>query len=154
MNGNQPAIAYQQNATYGASPVELVVLLYDAALRSLHRAALALEAGHIEQRTRALNHVLEVIGELQSALDFARGGEVAQNLNRFYDLARQQILEAGAQKSKPLIEGLIAQFSGLRQAWGQVPRTLPAETTPAGVSAPASPPQSQKVRRATLHERV
>jgi flagellar protein FliS len=122
MIATHPARAYQQNATYGASPVQLTVLLHDAALRSLHRAAQAVEAGDIERRTQALNHVLELTAELQSALDFTRGGEVAQNLNRFYELTRQQILAAGAQKSKPLIEGLIAQFSSLREAWAQVER--------------------------------
>jgi len=122
MIATHPARTYQQNATYGASPVQLVVLLYDAALRSLHRAAQAIEAGDIEKRTQALNHVLAITAELQSALDFRQGGEVAQNLNRFYELTRQQILQASVAKSKPLVEGLIAQFSALREAWEEVER--------------------------------
>ena len=126
ITASNPARAYQQNAAFGASPVELVVLLYDAALRSLHRAAKAIDAGDIEKRTAALNHVLEVAAELQAALNFERGGEVAQNLNGFYSAVQKQVLEAGVRNSRPGLEALISQFASLRDAWAEVGRPKPA----------------------------
>lgn len=125
MTHPHPARAYQQSATLGASPVELVVLLYDAALGSLHRAAKAIDSRDIEKRTVALNHVLEVTAELQAALNFERGGEVARQLDGFYTVVGKQVLEASVKNSRPAVEALIAQFASLRHAWAEVERSAP-----------------------------
>ena len=71
---------YQRHRARGASPVGLVVLLYDAAIESLRRAKLAAESGRIEQRVAASNHVLLVINELGRSLDPEPGGEAARHL--------------------------------------------------------------------------
>jgi flagellar protein FliS len=126
MTSSHAARAYQQNSAFGAGPVHLIVLLYDAALRSLHRAVQAIEAHDIEKRTRALNHVLEITAELQGSLDFERGGEVARNLSGFYAAVQRQVLDASVRNSRATVETLIAEFTSLREAWAEVDRAHPA----------------------------
>jgi flagellar biosynthetic protein FliS len=69
MANNSPASTYQQLAARGASPVGLVVSLYDTILRDFRRAQAALIAGDVEQRVFELNHALTVIAHLQSVLN-------------------------------------------------------------------------------------
>jgi len=88
MSNNSPASTYQQLAARGASPVGLVVSLYDTILRDFRRAQAALVAGNVEQRVFELNHALTVIAHLQSVLNHERGGEAAKTFDRFYEIAR------------------------------------------------------------------
>ena len=66
---------YRKRAVEGTSPVGLVVMLYAAIVTSLLRAQDAIKKNDIERRVSELNHVLQVIGQLQGTLDFERGGE-------------------------------------------------------------------------------
>ncbi|MDE3137264.1 MAG: flagellar export chaperone FliS [Acidobacteriota bacterium] len=111
---------YQRQRARGASPVCLVVLLYDAAIESLRRAGLAAESGRIEQRVAASNHVVLVINELSRSLDHKRGGEIARNLDQFYAVARARLMEANLRADPHIFEELVGMFCSLREAWQQV----------------------------------
>jgi len=117
-----PALAYRQDAVLSASPLGLVVLLYDAALKSLNRAIRAIGAHDIEQRVQALNHVLSILSHFQQTLDLEQGGEVAKNLDHFYNAGRAMIMEATfSQSAEPLIE-LAGELQDLRDAWKEAER--------------------------------
>ena len=123
------AKAYRRSAAQVASPVGLVVLLYDAVLDSLHRALRALGNHDVEQRTADLNHAITVVGELQASLDFQQGGEVAQHLQHFYTIARGKIIEANIKASKELLHQRAGEFASLRDALQQAERSSDADST-------------------------
>jgi flagellar protein FliS len=112
--------SYRESAARGASPVRLVICLYEQAISDLRRAAVTLENGDIEARTRNINHALLVIGQLQGTLDLARGGKVAGNLAKFYHLLRAGLVEAHGRQSKLLLEQQIAILAVVHEAWQQV----------------------------------
>jgi len=124
MDAHDSAFAYHQTSAFGASPVGQVIALYDTILRDLHRAIAAIGAGQIEKRVNATNHALVVIGELQSVLDFERGGEAARNLSNFYNITRAMIVNVSVTSSREKLQELIAMFTRLRAAWSHVERTL------------------------------
>ena len=123
---NSAAQNYTQFSLEGASPVGLVVALYDGALSSLHRAKRAMEANDIERRTQHLNHALTIIAYLQGTLNLERGGEVAGTLMQFYSYARASILQVGLTNSREKLADLASHFSSLREAW-QVVETQVAD---------------------------
>ena len=112
--------AYRQIAVQGASPVGLVVMLYDSALTSLYRAMRAIDAGDVEARTEHLNRALDVVGQLQGSLDLGRGGATARCLSDFYAVARAKMLEAGIANSKEILTELAVHFASVRDAWREV----------------------------------
>ena len=69
-----PRQVYQDSAVRGATPIELVVLLYDSAIEDMRRALAAMKKGEIEARSAAVGHALMVLQQLQGTLDFERGG--------------------------------------------------------------------------------
>jgi flagellar secretion chaperone FliS len=111
--------AYQQNAVQGASPVGLVVALYDTIIRDFRRAMDALDRGDVEIRVNELNHALTVIGHLKSVLDHQGGGEAATRLDHFYEVARAMLLSVNVNASKETLTKLIDMFSATRSAWHQ-----------------------------------
>src|SRR5258708_7193727 len=128
MTNNSPASTYQQLAARGASPVGLVVSLYDTILRDFRRAQAALVAGNVEERVFELNHALTVIAHLQSVLNHERGGEAAKTFDPFYEIARAMILDASVRCTRESLQKLIATFTSVRHASHQIePHPAPGQ---------------------------
>jgi flagellar protein FliS len=129
-------LSYREAAVQGSSPVRLVIQLYEQAIEDLRRARAALDSADIEARTRHLNHAILVLGHLQSSLDMERGGAVAENLVRFYDVVRAALVEAQARQSAAVLERQIALLIQVHRAWSEVERSGPV---PAPTVSPAHP---------------
>ena len=129
--------SYRETAVRGASPVRLVICLYEQAIEDLRQAVIALEKGDIEARTRGINHALTVIGQLQGTLDMQRGGDVARNLERFYVMVRAGLLEAQLKQSARILEQQISQLVVVYEAWLEVERVTAPMPQPAGAAAAA-----------------
>jgi flagellar secretion chaperone FliS len=114
--------SYREGAARGASPVRLVICLYEQAIEDLRRAVIAMEKGDIESRTRGINHALAVIAQLQGSLDMERGGDVARNLARFYGVVRAGLTEAQATQSIRILEQQISQLAIVLEGWLEAER--------------------------------
>ena len=117
--------AYRQSSAQGASPVGLVLSLYDTILRDFRRALDALQRGNVESRVFELNHALIVIAHLQSVLDFERGAEAAIRFNNFYEVTRGMILSVNVDPQRETLQKLIEMYGSMRQAWQQAETQLP-----------------------------
>lgn len=121
---------YYQASVCGATPIGMVIALYDTVLRGFVRALAALQAGDIESRVFHLNHALTVIGQLQCTLDHERGGEPAKHLANFYNITRGMIVDANIRATPKAIEELVGLYGGLREAWFQAEQQLAANQQP------------------------
>ncbi len=139
---------YRENNVRGATAVRLVVLLYEQIIQDLTQAAQAMEWNDIELRTNRINHAILVIGHLQSPLDFANGGKVAQDLHHFYDVLRQNLVQVQFLPSKAGIRQLITDVLAVREAWLEVERAENPSVSTAVRAVPASPadPETEPVR--------
>ena len=88
MTASLAAQQYLGTQVEASTPVERVVLLYDASLRWLGTAREAMAARNIPARREALSRTMGIIGELQQSLDMERGGATAEELDRLHVLAR------------------------------------------------------------------
>jgi flagellar protein FliS len=125
--------AYREAALADDDPVHLIVLLHDQLLRDLHCALDAFEKKDILRRANEIDHALLVLGQLQGTLNLESGGEVALNLETFYNLTRDNLLRAVIEESPALIEKQSQHIVCLREAWLEVRRQQPAPD-PQGVS--------------------
>ena len=117
MKPNKIARHYRELAIKGATPVGLIVILYDMVIESLAHALREIEAGNIEARVVELNHALAAISELQRSLNMEAGGEVSKRLSDLYDVARGKILEANIKVSRQPLEQLKNVLTSVREAW-------------------------------------
>jgi len=141
-----PAHAYRQFSIQGATPLSLVVMLYDGAIAGMRRAAAAIAANDIQEKCNQLNRALAIIGQLEGTLNFELGGDAAQTLKSFYVYGRSQILKANIENSSPLLHSVIEKFAAVREAWHQADRqeSSPPSTPSGGASSrqPAPVPRS------------
>ena len=114
--------SYQQQALAGATGVELVVALYDAAIRFLYRAMQCVEEHDVRGRRIAVKKVLDILMYLQARLRPEMGGSVASSLADFYAEMFTMTLEASQLESRQMFEEVIACVRNVRDAWVIVAR--------------------------------
>jgi flagellar secretion chaperone FliS len=135
MNPNTASL-YRQNAVRGATPLGLVVILYEEVIRSLQEALNAIDRGKIEERSVALTHVLGIVGHLQAVLDYEKGGEIARKLSGVYNSVRDRVLQANATQNRDSVQRLLEEFRALAETWREVERRETPQSQPG--AAPAS----------------
>jgi len=135
---NHPAHAYRQFSVQGATPLGLVVMLYDGVIAAMQRAVTAIEAHDIQKKCEHLNRALAIILQLEGTLNMELGGEVAQTLKALYLYARGQAIKANIENSAAILRALIEKFSTVREAWYQADHQM--------ASSPAAPASGGSVR--------
>jgi flagellar protein FliS len=119
------ARTYRATAIMTASPGQLVLMLYDGALKAI---ALAREGFAIPveepRRIQVINqHLLKaqaILSELQSGLNLDSGGEFARVMHGLYDYHNRRLFEANLRKQvEPVIE-VERLVRELRDAWAQM----------------------------------
>ncbi|MGD0930715.1 MAG: flagellar export chaperone FliS [Candidatus Korobacteraceae bacterium] len=129
---------YQDSAVRGATPIELVIVLYDSAIEDMRRALTAMQQSDVEVRASRIGHALMVLQQLQGTLDFEHGGEAARQFEQFYNLMRAKLLEAQMRGSLELMEKQIRYMSEVRDCWTQARRILqPKAAVPTAPAAGA-----------------
>jgi len=138
--------SYRESSARGASPVDLVVRLYEQIIEDLRQAAIAIEQNAIERRTKGIQHAILVVGHLQSPLDFANGGKVAKDLDNFYNVLRQNLVQVQFHPSKRGVAQLITDLLAVREAWIQVEQAERPSATIAANLVPSSTPDPDSDR--------
>jgi len=136
MNANH---SYREAAARGASPVRLVILLYEQGIADLGKALAAQQRGNIEERTREINHAILVIGHLEASLDSEQGGRVAVDLRRFYQQVRVGLIQAQCRQSAEAIQQQISLLMTVHEAWCEVERANSPQPASPSLSS-GSPP--------------
>jgi len=124
MPQQNPWQSYRQVATQTASPGQLVLMLFDGAIRFLERARLGFAADDpLEFNQTINNNVLraqEIISELNLSLNLAEGGEFAATLRRLYDYMDGRLHESNRYKKEDGILDVIRRLTILRDAWAEM----------------------------------
>ena len=111
--------AYRRTEAQSASPMQLVVMLYDGALRFLSEARAAQATGDMPRRAHALRRVAAIIAECHSTLDLERGGAVAAELDRLYSYVSARLLDVTVKKDATAIDEIHKLLTPLRNAWAE-----------------------------------
>lgn len=127
MPGRSKALsAYGRVANAETDPIQQIVMLYDGAVKFLRLAAADIETGNLDKKAEHTNRALDIIGYLQSILDFESGGEVAVVLDHLYTSLNIQILKASANLDAASILNAAGAILPVRDAWTATARNSQA----------------------------
>ncbi len=107
-------------AAESASPMELVIMLYDGAIRFLGEAGEASARKDRRGRAQGVAKALAIIAELQSTLNMDGGAEVARELDRLYTYATQRLLDANVKRDDTAIDEVRKLMATVRGGWADV----------------------------------
>lgn len=104
----------------GATPHQLVKILFDELILAMDAATLALKAGDRRKTMDKQTRALTLLHALETSLDFDKGGEIAVNLGIIYREARRRLLAAVHESDAEKITSARAIIDDIAQAWAQI----------------------------------
>ncbi len=119
------AEAYYQTHIQSRSPLELVVMLYDGAIRFLRQTIEAMEQGDLVAKRDSLSRAMAILAELQHTLNMEQGGPIAASLDDLYTYMTQRLIDANIHQNAEPIAEVVRLLGGLREAWNQVAQAGP-----------------------------
>ncbi len=122
---SRSAAAYKrvgtQTSVDGASPHQLICLLYEALLQSLRMAHAATMRGDIEAKGKEIGKSVRILEEgLKAALNDAAGGELATNLRGVYNYGISRLTRANLNNDAPMIQEVIELIIPVYEAWKSI----------------------------------
>lgn len=130
------AKAYLKTQVNTTSQGDILILLYDGAIKFLGQAKEKIAARDYAQKGILISRALDILAELQSSLNAQKGGELADNLQKLYFICSTKLLQANLKMDTAIIDEVMRILTGLRDAF----RAANAEVT--GHPVPASQPKS------------
>ena len=119
-----PAKTYKTISLQTANQLELVVRMYEGAIRFLELAKLGFEQTDPVERIQTIhNNVMrsmEIISELNLTLDMERGGETATQLRDLYNYFENRLFESNMRKDMTGIQEVIDRLGSLLEAWEEI----------------------------------
>ena len=123
---SRAAQTYRRIESESRSPLELVVMLYDGALRFLDAARAAHARRDLRARSTAISKTLAIISELQNTLDMEQGGAVAEELDRLYTYINSRLIDVTLKQDIAACDEVHKLLSTVRDAWSQASSQQPA----------------------------
>lgn len=119
-----PWQSYKKVATQTASPGQLVLMLFDGAIRFLEQAQSGFELDDPGEFNLTIHNNVHraqaIIDELNGSLDMARGGDIAQHLRGLYNYLDRRLDESNRTKTPEGIRECVERLGVLRAAWSEM----------------------------------
>lgn len=110
-------------AVYGASPVGLVVLLYEGAIKAINQTGYAIEAQRYDEKARLVSKTIDIIDGLRESLDLQQGSDAANNLNDLYIYMKQRMSIANLKNDLEILAEVRRLLETILPAWQELNRS-------------------------------
>lgn len=110
---------YQQNQIYTATPEQILLMLYDGAIRFTRQAMMAEENGKQVQKLERISKVMAIIIEFSNTLNHDVGGQIAADLDGLYQFMIRELNAARKDETGEKLKNVERLLVDLRQTWGQ-----------------------------------
>lgn len=109
----------------GASPTQLITLLFNGARAAIMRARMYMENGNIPEKGNAISKAMDIVESgLKASLNKEVGGDVAQNLTTAYDLILHHLLMANLHNDIERLNLAERMLADISEAWRQATESL------------------------------
>ena len=126
---------------------QLLLMLYDGALKFLAQAREKMLARDMAGKGVLISKAIDVVNELASSLNMEKGGTLADNLNNLYFLCTARLLQANAKLSVEQLDSVVKILAGLRDAYARIINTPEARAAAAQISARQNPQEADMAKR-------
>lgn len=127
-----PFHSYLENQVKNATPLELVLLLYNKTIFCLKVSKDTIEKGlnspeEIKKKAENLTRAVEILTYLKESLDLEKGQDVAKGLNEIYGVLIDELVVANARNDLRRISDAIEVLERLKKAWEEAKCQLNSE---------------------------
>ena len=126
---------YQSTQVQTASPEQILIMLYDGAIRFSRQATEFMLAGQMTAKAEKISRVIAIVSELANTLDHEIGGEIAEELDALYNFMIRELTQANLQNDADKLTVVENLLSDLRETWMQAIEINRQERAPAPAPA-------------------
>ncbi|MCR4925514.1 MAG: flagellar export chaperone FliS [Clostridiales bacterium] len=115
MEGYNQIKQYEEQAIYTMSRGELLIKLFDEALKNMRCASAFMKNSDEENTEKCLNKARDIFSYLSSILD--NKYEISYNLHQLYYFINQEIIRSGIKRDPQIIDNVIPLVEDMRETW-------------------------------------
>ena len=125
MSGKYKAVEIQTQVETGSSH-ELIELLLQGARTQIARSIGDMQRKDTKEKGEHIGRAIEIIDGLKMCLDHEKGGEVAANLQKFYQQIQTLLLNANLKNDESLLYKSNELLAEILEAWKAIKPTTEA----------------------------
>jgi flagellar protein FliS len=110
---------YQQNQVSTASPEQILLMLYDGAIRFTRRAISGIEENKPEMKLSGVSKAMAIIAEFSNSLNHDIGGQIAEDLDALYNFMMRELTSANLNNDLEKLKNVEKLLMDLRLTWGE-----------------------------------
>jgi flagellar protein FliS len=110
---------YQQNQIMTASKEQILIMLYDGAIRFCRQAIAANEEGNVAEKLGRISKVFAIVVEFSNSLNHQIGGDIAADLDGLYQFMLRELNKARKDTTGEHLKNVEKLLVDLRLTWGE-----------------------------------
>lgn len=129
---------YQENQIATASPEQILLLLYDGAIRFTRLAIAGIENESYEQKAKGISKTMAIVAEFSNSLDRELGAHIADDLDALYDFMIRELTQANLKDDIEKLKNVEKLLIDLRLTWSEAIETNRKEMAAAASNTDAA----------------
>jgi flagellar protein FliS len=121
--------AYKKTSVETASKEQILLMLYQAAIKNCKKGIEAIEQKNIAKKGEYIGKMQDIVVELSNSLDFEVGGDVAKELASLYDYILYSSTQANIKIDKSQLEGCLRVLNTLYDGWTEAVKQIKTQPT-------------------------
>ena len=121
--------AYKKTSVNTASKEQVLLMLYQAAIKNCKKAMEAIDQKKIAAKGEYIGKLQDIVIELNNSLDFEIGGDIARELSSLYDFILFSSTQANIKIDKEPLEGCLNVLTTLYEGWSEAIKSLRPTTS-------------------------
>lgn len=124
MSNNYGLGAYKKTSVQTASREQILLMLYQAAIKNCKKAMAAIDQNDIASKGEHIGKLQDIIIELSNSLDVEVGGDVAKELMALYDYLLYSSTQANIKIDNEPLAGCLSVLNTLYDGWAEAVKSL------------------------------
>ena len=117
---NAAARAYFQTRVNTTTQQEVIILLFEAAIKYLKQAKEKIKEKNYAEKGLLISRTLDIISELDGSLNIEKGGDIARNLHNLYVYCQSRLLVANLKLKCDIIDEVIHILKQIGSAFAEI----------------------------------
>lgn len=124
MQKKNPFQQYKKTDVMTASKENILLMLYDGAIRFLKKAIEASQTNNLPEKNTFVGKTMDIVNELRATLNPKAGEDLVVHLEELYDFVLDRLLKGSLENNPKFLEEALNVLSTLREGWNEAIKKL------------------------------
>lgn len=119
-----PFQQYKNTEVVTASKENILIMLYDGAIRFLKKAIAATSQNNLDEKNKYVGKTMDIVNELRATLNHKADENIANHLEQLYEFVLDRLLKGSMENNPKYLEEAMGVLETLRKAWDEAIKSL------------------------------